>query len=151
MKRRFRSDLLAAPEDVWRVATSISGINAELMPLISMHNLDNVRDLSELVTNSGIARIEATIRLASVIPIGRVMIELVELAEFRFVERSNQPGMRFWQHEREVVPSAAGCAVVDNLTFEPRAFGPVSAWLIDRLFRHRHRRLRARWGAAAVS
>lgn len=148
IERRFRSDLLALPGDVWRAATSIAGINGELMPLMAMHSPRGIEHLGELVTPGGIAAVDATIRLGGLLPIGRATIELVELGGSHFVERSNQPGMRFWQHAREVVPSAAGCTLTDTLTFEPRAFAAFSAWLIERLFQHRHRRLRARWGAA---
>ncbi len=148
IERRFRSDLLASPDDVWRAATSMGGINAELMPLMAMHSPDGIEYLTELVTSEGIASVDVTIRLGGVLPIGGATIQLVELGEFRFVERSNQPGMRFWQHEREVVPSAEGCTVVDHLTFEPRSITPISTYFVELLFKHRHRRLRARWGEA---
>lgn len=146
IERCFRSDLMASPEDVWRAATSLAGINAELMPLMAMHSSAGIRDLGELVAPASIASVDVTVRLCGLIPVGRATIELVELGEFHFVERSNQPGMHFWQHERQVVASAAGCAIIDRLSFEPRVMPPILGLVVERLFAHRHRRLRARWG-----
>jgi ligand-binding SRPBCC domain-containing protein len=66
----------------------------------------------------------------------------------RFLERSPMLSMRLWQHERIVEPDGDGCTVTDRLTFEPRVPVP-AAPLIQVLFRHRHRRLRRRFGSPA--
>jgi ligand-binding SRPBCC domain-containing protein len=55
---------------------------------------------------------------------------------------------RVWEHERWVEPRDGGCVVRDRLRFEPR-LGLPGKWVepvIRAIFRHRHRRLRRRFG-----
>jgi ligand-binding SRPBCC domain-containing protein len=55
--------------------------------------------------------------------------------------------MAFWQHERIVAPSAQGTTVVDNLTFRPRLLPRALVRAsVALFFRHRHARLRRRFG-----
>ena len=65
----------------------------------------------------------------------------------RFVEESTMLWMRAWRHERFVEAVDDGCRLTDRLTPTPRipGFGPVVRAFVRVLFRHRHRRLRARF------
>ena len=65
-----------------------------------------------------------------------------------FLERSSMLSNRLWEHERTIEPVAGGCTVTDRIAFEPRL--PIPGRLLLPLyrtvFRHRHRRLRSRFG-----
>ena len=113
---------------------------------MAMRSRSDIRNLCDIAPTGGVVCFDARVILAGAVTIGSVTIRLVELEAFRFVERSNQPGMKIWQHEREVVPTATGCALIDRLSFEPRMMTSISTWFVERLFEHRHRRLRKRWG-----
>lgn len=145
-----RSSALAAPADVvWRHATSIPGINAEMAPWMSMTVPRELRNLT-LDDPSVIVGAElfvSTVRLLRLLPVDRMRVTLVELERGRrFVEQSPMRSMRMWRHERSVEPEGTGCRVTDTLTFEPRV--PFPAAVLRMFFAHRHRRLRARFGAA---
>ena len=90
--------------------------------------------------------------LLRVLPVDWSDLTLVELEPGRrFLERSPMLSMAFWQHERIVVPSAYGARVVDNLTFRPRLLPRVLARAgVALFFRHRHARLRRRFGAGVI-
>ncbi|AKT39175.1 SRPBCC family protein [Chondromyces crocatus] len=143
---RIESALRAAPDDVWRWATTAEGINHELGPLMRMTWPEDVPalDLSRVVLGERIGR--SWLLLGGVLPVDRSDVTLVELGERRFVERSPMLAMKLWEHERSVTPAGDGCTVVDRLAFEPRFPVPASSWFVRRLFTHRHARLCARWG-----
>jgi hypothetical protein len=88
--------------------------------------------------------------LLRVLPVDWSDVTLVELEPGRrFLERSPMLSMAFWQHERIVAPSAQSTTVVDQLTFRPRLLPRVLARAsVALFFRHRHARLRRRFGAA---
>ena len=67
-----------------------------------------------------------------------------------FHERSRMLSMRVWEHERWLEPAVSGCRVVDRLSFAPRLPGmaPLLEQIVRATFRHRHRRLRSRFGWA---
>ena len=71
-------------------------------------------------------------------------------ADSGFVESSRMLSMRSWRHERRVYAAGPSRAkLVDRITFVPRIAG--TGRLLEavsrRLFRHRHARLRAIFGA----
>jgi len=73
----------------------------------------------------------------------------------RFLERSVLLSQRVWEHERSLVPlgsSSRGCRVTDRLAFEPRIslLAGVYEGIFRRVFKHRHRRLRRRFGVYAT-
>lgn len=146
VERRFASRLAVAPDTLWDSVTSADGINAELMPLMSMRSIAGIEHLSQLVGDGGIAPFDVKLRLAGLIPFGSARIVIVELGARRFVERSDQPGMAFWEHERSVTGEAGGSVLADRLRFTPKVLPRLAPLVIESIFRHRHRRLRAMWG-----
>jgi ligand-binding SRPBCC domain-containing protein len=57
--------------------------------------------------------------------------------------------MPVWEHERTLEPyGEGGCRVRDRLSFEPRlpGMGGLLERIVSATFRHRHRRLRGRFG-----
>ena len=70
---------------------------------------------------------------------------------FAFSERSTMLSQRAWHHDRRVEPlGERACTVTDSIRFVPRL--PALASLLRPVFlftfRHRHRRLRRRFGGA---
>jgi ligand-binding SRPBCC domain-containing protein len=145
--RRFRvsSRLAAAPEEVWARVTTPEGINDELWPVVRM---TMPRGASVRLGSLG----RSWILLAGVLPIDWDDIHVAELREGRgFRERSRLGSARAWHHDRslDALPGA-GCRVVDEIGFDPRlrAVGGLQAFVLEAMFRWRHRRLRRRFGAA---
>ncbi|HZO07397.1 MAG TPA: hypothetical protein VFB52_13495, partial [Solirubrobacterales bacterium] len=70
-----------------------------------------------------------------------------------FLERSTMLTQRLWEHERTIEPAGETCMLVDRVAWEPRLPVP-GAWLaplIAAIFRHRHARLRRRFGGAPAA
>ena len=68
-----------------------------------------------------------------------------------FDERSSSWMQKVWVHRRRIEAVPGGCRLSDELEIAPRLRlqAPLVRWLVAALFRHRHRRLRARYGALA--
>jgi ligand-binding SRPBCC domain-containing protein len=66
----------------------------------------------------------------------------------RFLERSTMLSHRLWEHERTIEPIAEGCVVTDRVRFALRLGAPssLSRPVLGAVFRHRHARLRRRFG-----
>jgi ligand-binding SRPBCC domain-containing protein len=105
-------------------------------------------DPSEVVLGERIFR--SWVLLFGVIPIDYDDITLIALEPGRgFHERSRMLSMRVWEHERTLEPDGESATRVrDRLSFEPRlpGSGPLLERIVRATFRHRHRRLRRRFG-----
>lgn len=134
----------------WEHATSFEGVNHELMPLMRMTAPRGFHSLDSGQVMLGQRLFRSWVLLFGLIPFEYDDLTLVELEPGRrFLERSPMLSMRLWQHERIVEPEdGGGCTVTDNLTFEPRAsvMRPLARGIVGFQFRHRHRRLRKRFG-----
>jgi ligand-binding SRPBCC domain-containing protein len=147
---------LAGPADeVWAAAVSEAGINDELCPWLRMtmpKDLD-AETIDDAPLGKPLGR--SWILLWGVLPVDFDDLCLVERGPgLRFLERSRLGSARRWQHEREVVPAGTdACEITDRLELDLRAplralgGARIAAWVIRKLFTHRHRRLRERWGS----
>jgi hypothetical protein len=100
-------------------------------------------------------------------PIGRSWILLFGLLPFDyddvclvrlepgrgFLERSRMLSQRCWEHERTLEATDDGCIVTDRVRWQPRLGLPASPLrpAISWFFRHRHERLRRRFGDKSVA
>jgi hypothetical protein len=145
------SRLDAPPAAVWDRIASFEGVNDELMPLMRMTAPPNVRRLEpdQVVLGERICR--SWVLLFGFLPFDYDDLVLVELEPGRgFHERSTMLSMRSWEHERWIEPGRdASCVLHDRLTFTPRLPLP-AAPVVRAIFRHRHRRLRRRFGGSPV-
>ena len=144
-----QSVLAATPEAVWERVSTFEGINDELGPVLRMTAPARVRRLepAEVVLGERIFR--SWVLLFGVLPIDYDDLTLVALEPGRsFHERSRMLSMRVWEHERTLTADGSGCVVRDRLGFEPRlpGMGPLLERVIRATFRHRHKRLRRRFG-----
>lgn len=152
---RIESRLAASTPEVWSEVTTAAGINKELGPWLHM---TVPREFAGLDTTQpiplGRRLFRSWILLFGVLPIDYDDLTVVRLDPGRgFLERSSMATARIWQHERLLEPDGVGCRLVDELRWEPRSrlFALVLSAIVPRLFRHRHRRLRARFGSAPSS
>jgi ligand-binding SRPBCC domain-containing protein len=149
-----RSVLHAPADEVWAFATTKEGINAELMPIVRMTAPRGAGDLTLTDIEAPVRIGRSWILLGGLIPIDYddIFVESIEPGR-AFRERSTMLTQRSWHHDRSV--DSAGpdtCFVTDAISFEPRLpmsprlLLPVFRWF----FRHRHRRLRKRFGGSAA-
>jgi len=143
------SRLEAPAPAVWDRVSSFDGVNDELMPLMRMTAPPDVRRLEpeQVVLGERICR--SWVLLFGFLPFDYDDLVLVELEPGRgFHERSTMLSMRSWEHERWIEPDGDGaCTVRDRLTFVPRLPLPLAP-VVRAIFRHRHKRLRKRFGGA---
>jgi ligand-binding SRPBCC domain-containing protein len=148
------SRLAAQPERVWEWITTPEGINAEMRPYLRMTLPRGVEriDLETIELGKPLGR--SWILLFGLIPFDYDDITLVRIEEGRgFLERSRMLSQRTWEHERTLEPAGPGeCRITDRVRWEPRLglpgrpLRPVIRWF----FRHRHRRLRQRFGGVEL-
>jgi len=143
------SRLDAAPDAVWEWVTTPEGINDEMRPYLRMtipQGLERL-DLESVEVGTSIGR--SWILLFGAVPFDYDDLALVRLEPGRgFLERSTMLSQRLWEHERTLEDVEGGCRVTDRVRWEPRLGLPGAPLrpLIGWFFRHRHRRLRRRFG-----
>ena len=126
----------------------MEGVNEELMPLVRMTVPRKARGLTLTDLKLGVHEHTSYLLAGGVVPFDAHYLCIEAIGERRFLERSSSLLQRVWEHERTVIPEGGGCRVTDRVTFEPRLPGGarMGGPLIERIFRHRHRKLVARFG-----
>jgi len=148
------SGLAASPEAVWDHATRPEGVNFELRPLVRMTFPRHLARLDPQEVELGRRLGRCWVLLFGVVPVDWDDLTLVELEPGRrFLERSPMLTQRLWEHERLVIPEGGGTRLIDRLRFTPRLapMGALQAPIFERVFRHRHRRARRRFGTRAMT
>ena len=148
--------LQASPQDVWAVASTMAGVNAELAPLIRMTHPHDMSTLNDIEGRAGPVAFDSWLLLFGLIPIDRHHLGLERVLDdpsaaegLGFDEESRSWLQKRWRHERRIVSSTdGGCAVTDRITVVPRMAitRPLVRRIIPAIFRRRHRRLAARFG-----
>ena len=146
---RISSDLAAAPDAVWELVTSMAGVNQELMPLVRMTVPAALRDtrIDDVAPGRPVGR--SWLLLFGLVPVDFDDLTIAELGPGRrFLERSTMLTQSRWEHERSVTEIDGGCRVIDRLNWQGRIFGlgAIYRLAVPLLFRHRHSRLRRRFG-----
>lgn len=141
---------------VWSRVVTAAGVNDELGPWLSMTVPPRYRDqagdlnIDDIPLDETIGR--SWVKLLRLIPVDYDALRLVEREPGRrFQEDSTMLSLARWRHERTVEPAGeTACIVTDRLEFVPRrplrwlpGSSRIVAAIVRRLFRHRHRRLRA--------
>jgi ligand-binding SRPBCC domain-containing protein len=145
------SRLDADPAKVWDRVTTPAGINDEIRPIMRMSVPAGVDRLDPEKIELGTRIGRSWVFLFGLIPFDYDDLILVGLDPGRrFLERSSMLSQRVWEHERTLEPAGAGCLITDRVSWEPRLGLPGRPLrpLIGFIFRHRHRRLRRRFGGA---
>jgi len=135
----------APPAAVWARVSTMTGVNAELMPFMRMTHPRGMDRLDPARVPLGRRVFRSWILLFGVVPIDWDDVTFVRFEPGRgFLESSPMLTQRRWVHERRLEPVAGGCRITDRVAFEPRLplLGPALRPLYQWVFRHRHRRLR---------
>jgi ligand-binding SRPBCC domain-containing protein len=145
-----RSRLDAPVDAVWARVSTMDGVNDELAPLFRMTHPPELDRLEPGLAELGERAFRSWVLLLGAIPVDYDDVTIVRLDPGRgFLERSPLGTQRLWEHERRLEPAdGGGCAIVDRIRHEPR-FPLGGRWqsaLFRQVFRHRHRRLRRRFG-----
>jgi ligand-binding SRPBCC domain-containing protein len=149
----FASELYAPSGEVWSFVSTMRGVNHELFPLLRMTypRAFGRRSLDEAPLGRRVFR--SWLLLGGVVPVDYDDLTFAELTPGEgFLETSTMLTQRAWRHERRLGPSPRGCVLIDRVAYEPRlrALGPPFGLATAALFRHRHRRLRAKFGGTAL-
>lgn len=148
----FVSHVAAPRARVWAAVASMSGVNAELAPLVRMtapRGVDRI-DADDPQVRAGFA---SWILLLGFVPLDRHRFGFAHIVDgYRFDERSTSWLHRSWRHTRTVTdgPGGSSAFVRDELAIEPRLelLAPFARIAVRSVFRHRHARLRRRFGEA---
>jgi hypothetical protein len=151
----FASELGASMASVWEVVGTMNGVNAELAPWLRMTAPPEASNMRIEDAPVGRPLFASWVLLAGILPIDRhyFMLAQVELGR-GFVEESTSWSQRRWEHRRQLEPRGDRvCTLTDRLTFKPRLSlsGPLLERVIRSIFRHRHGRLRERFGCVATT
>ena len=159
MKRRAEikvgSRLAAPAAAVWARVVTPAGVNDEMRPLMRMTVPRGLGDF-------GIDKVEPGVKIGRswVLALGLIPFDYDDLTLERidpgrgFLERSTMLSQRLWEHERTIEPAGEGaCTIVDRVAWEPRLPlpGALLRPLIGAFFRHRHSRLRRRFGGEPIT
>ena len=139
---------------VWGHVTTPRRINDEFKPWMRMTVPRRLRDVRLDDVEIGVRLCRSWVLVLGVVPFEYDDLVLVERGPgMRFLERSSTLVARSWQHERTVVAAGSGCELTDRVSLEPHpAFARLpgatarAGRVVRAIFRHRHRRLRARFG-----
>lgn len=150
MRLTYTSCLAADSATVWRAVACMRGVNDELRPLVRMTDPSR-GDRLEAAKLEHLDGLRSWLLLFGVVPIDRHRFGFDGVVDGEsFAERSESVVNRSWQHRRSVTHGdQPGTSVVrDDLVVEPRLgfLAPLSRVSADAVFRHRHRRLRRRFG-----
>jgi ligand-binding SRPBCC domain-containing protein len=145
----FASRLEAPAAEVWAHASSMGGVNAELMPFMRMSVPAHVVDLEIEQAPVGRTAFASWLLAFGFLPVDRHFLGFERiLPGVGFDERSWSWMQKQWIHRRRVEPDGEGSLLTDQLEFEPRL--PFAGLLLEpivrALFTHRHQRLRERFG-----
>ncbi|MGQ0699817.1 MAG: hypothetical protein ACT4PZ_16440 [Panacagrimonas sp.] len=152
-KLAFASDLATPAETVWAAVSTMNGVNDELMPLMCMTYPPELSNLESAAFAPNKVLFRSWLMLFGCVPVDRHSLRLERLYPGEgFDERSSSWTQRVWIHRRRVLVIDAGCRVSDELEFQPRVsiLALVLHGFVRMLFRHRHRRLRAKFGTAST-
>lgn len=148
-----RSEIAAAPGEVWNRVVTPEGINDEMHPWLSMSAPRGHPDLSIDTVDVGDPLGRAWLRLFGVVPFEYDWLTITALEPGRrFREESTMASIRAWVHDRTIEPAANGSTLVtDKISMTPRMLlypaGPLLHQTLKAFFTHRHRRLAAHFAA----
>jgi ligand-binding SRPBCC domain-containing protein len=144
------SHLEAPPEVVWDRITTQDGVNDEMRPFLRMRFPAGTEGLDPDSIELGRPVGRCWLLLFGLVPFDYDDLTLVRLEPGRgFLERSRMLSQQLWEHQRALEPSGSGgCLITDRVLWQPRLGLPGAPLrpLIRWFFRHRHKRLRRRFG-----
>lgn len=150
--RFSRSSNLPVAAEVVLATLTLSGVNAELRPLVRMTAPADYarRPLREWPERQPL--FNSWILLLGVLPVDRHAFYLQSVTPGKgFVETSTSVLNAAWNHQRTIVPVAGGCRVTDTVEYRSRIalLGYLLKPVYQLVFWNRHRNLGSRYGGFA--
>lgn len=139
------SRLNAGRDELWRSIASAEGVNYEMGPWLRFVVPEGIDLLGEAASGRVLS---LKLRGPLGLPLGHYPLQLKRLDEGSgFLEQTWMFPFLLWQHERTIEPDGNGSAITDRLGWRWRAtfLDPLARLGVRAFFRHRHRRLRARF------
>lgn len=133
---------------------NLAGVNAELMPLLRMTAPAQWRDKSLFCWPTQQPLFNSWILLFGILPIDLHSFCLESVEEGSgFQEHSSSWLNRAWRHQRRIEQTESGCRVTDWVEYSSRIplLDKILRPVYRMVFRHRHRRLRRRYGERKVT
>lgn len=145
----YSSHLAANADNVMNHAGTIEGVNYELMPLARMTAPRDWmrRPIQEWPVGEKL--FTSCILLLGFLPADFHFFRMKSLLPNGFEEYSSTVIHKFWHHTRTAADvEAGGCLITDRLSFKSRApfVDLISAPIYKLFFRHRHTRLKRKFG-----
>lgn len=141
--------LFAPAQLVWQHATDMTGVNSELQPLLRMTVPAGLTGATIADLPLGRPAGRSWLLLFGLVPVDFDDLTIAERGPgYRFLEKSVMLTQSCWEHERRVRALDEGCIITDRLCWRGRIppLGTLYRLAVPILFRHRHRRLRRRFG-----
>lgn len=150
---RFATQLDASPETVWQWISHADSLRQEFLPWLHLSAPAEVESLANVDVNPEQPLFTSWIWLFGLLPIGRSQVTLKQVTEgVGFIEESPMTGVRFWRHERRIKANAGGTLLTDEVQVLPYPFASIrTRWLVNALFKHRHRVLSQRAHSSLVT
>lgn len=153
--RRFEvaSVLPVQPSRLWPELLDARRVNAELAPWLRMTFPQRLTENIAAGWQPGVRQHRSWILLFGLLPVEYDDLTFESVDPPRgFRERSTLLSQRRWCHERTLTGVPEGCLLLDRLSLDSRlrCLEPLSAWIFERVFRWRHRRLRRYHGGRAA-
>ncbi len=145
-----RSELAEDADALWSEAT-LGDVNRELAPWVRMTAPRRWRQRPIAQWPQRKPLFYSRILLLGLFPVDHHRFYFEQIDANGFVERSRSWGNVYWQHERRLQSTSAGCVLTDTVRYRSRMplLGRLLLPLYRALFRHRHARLRRRYGVPA--
>lgn len=140
------SRLEVSPGELWAQVASAEGVNYEMGPWLGFEPPEGP-DLLEAAASGEVLNLKVKGPLG--LPLGHYPLHLVRFEEGRgFLEQTRMLPFLIWQHERRIEPDGDGSLITDRLGWRWRArfLDPFFRVGTRAFFRHRHRKIRSRFG-----
>ena len=146
---KIESRVNADIERLYADLLTMDGVNYELMPVVKMTTPSKWASKHLKLWPVGTELFSSVILLFGVIPVDLHRFKLSEVNESGFKERSSSLTHKEWNHNRTIKSSGSTCIVTDELEFIPKLgfLGGVLVPVYTAIFKHRHIRLEAKYGA----
>ena len=141
-----RTRLGVGTADLWGSVASAEGVNYEMGPWLRFIVPEGIDLLGRAASGPVL---DLKIRGPFGLPLGHYPLQLKQLEQGRgFLEQTQMLPFLLWQHERTIEPDGEGSVITDRLgwCWRPAFLDPLAKVGVRAFFRHRHRRLRSRFG-----
>lgn len=146
------STVKSKPEKLSKDLLTMAGVNEELHPFLHMSSPIEWRTqpISGWPINTRLFK--SWITLAGVIPVDRHQFEFKAIHRHGFKECSSSFFNHEWHHERTIEASAEHSIIRDSVHYTSKVAvaGILMKPLYQAIFKHRHRKLRLKYGACVV-